>query len=159
MAVSSNLKAPQSAQYQTWPRQAAPLAEDDDDLTLTNEQVKAARPQPPERNSSLPHHIDRPKVPPPVVPPTHKRSASTGAPTIVPGGQLNKVNSESATGSSPFLQTESVEHNHNQQLTPQQPADTLTHSSFNKQSVVRPPRPMPPPPPPPDTAIVEQTHL
>jgi len=163
VAGSVNIKPGHLTQYQTWPRQAAPLTEDDDTL-VSSDQIKVDRPAPPERISSLPHHGDRPKVPPPVVPPTHKRSASTGAPVVIPGGQLNMVNFESATGSSPYLQAgttqlESAEHNHCNQLTPQPSAEKLTASSLNKPSVPRPPRPMPPPPPPPETSIVEQTHL
>lgn len=172
VAVSASVKTglSPSSQYQTWPRQAAPPAEDDSNTLLPNEKTKTLphdrpdRPQPPERNSSLPHHSDRPKVPPPVVPPTHRRSASTGNTVDIPGGQLKDPISESATGSSPYLQAgahnEPLTHNHNNQLTPQQPTDKLTPtSSFNRQSVARPPRPLPPPPPPPESSIVEQTHL
>lgn len=167
--MSANLKVGpnQSVSYQTWPRQAAPPVEDELNTipseTKTMPQDRPDRPQPPERISSMPHHVERPKVPPPVVPPAHKRSASTGAPVVIPGSQqLNTMNSESASGSSPFLQAgtqvDPALHNHNNQLTPP-PADKLTPSSLNRQSVARPARPLPPPPPPPENTIVEQTHL
>ncbi|XP_052266114.1 rho GTPase-activating protein 44-like isoform X2 [Dreissena polymorpha] len=98
VAVTASFK-PLAAAYQTWPRQAAtPIAEDEDNIEKGSEieetrAEKPERPHPPDRVSSLPHgashmHSDRPKIPPPLVPPSHKRSASTGAPVTIPGNGL-----------------------------------------------------------------------
>jgi hypothetical protein len=122
------------------------------------------RPNPPERISSLQsgsqsNQGDRPKIPPPVVPPGHQRSASTGAPVTIPGTPLHHMDNEKLTGSltpNTGLHPDNGALNHSQL---QHPQDKLSHSSLNRHTIARPPRPMPPPPPPPDNSIVEQTHL
>lgn len=158
----------QSSQFQTWPRQtAAPQGDNTANSLSQSDKQKTLppdRPNPPERVSSLnaaPYHshADRPKIPPPVVPPGHKRSASTGAPVTIPGSSLETTDIEELTGrSSPHvgIQPDNGAFASHNQL---QPHQQLTSSSLNRHSIARPPRPMPPPPPPPDNNVVEQTHL
>ncbi|WAQ95858.1 RHG44-like protein [Mya arenaria] len=184
VAVTASLKL--DSQYKTWPRQASPVVEEEPDINTREESEqttttlladKPSRPNPPERISSLSssaphHHPDRPKVPPPVAPPKHTRSASTGAPVTIPSNQLqvsgNKNLAGSASGSSldtgGLHETTRPLSNSNNQLTPEYTPNTAdskpqSSSSLARQSISRPPRPLPPPPPPPDSAIIEQTHL
>ena len=150
----------QAQQFQTWPRQAAPpQMESSNDATQAVDKQKTLpgeKPALPERHLS--HHgtSDRPKVPPPVVPPGHHRSASTGAPVTVPGNSLHHTEYDPGSGS-PYLQVEShLESRFNNQLMPQ-PDKSI---SLNRHTISRPPRPSPPPPPPrPESPPVEETHL
>ncbi|XP_052266116.1 rho GTPase-activating protein 44-like isoform X4 [Dreissena polymorpha] len=180
VAVTASFK-PLAAAYQTWPRQAAtPIAEDEDNIEKGSEieetrAEKPERPHPPDRVSSLPHgashmHSDRPKIPPPLVPPSHKRSASTGAPVTIPGNGLQCTKFDSTSGS-PYSSTAlSGDHesppvltNSNNQLSVAQTVDSnnsvSSSLSTNKQITARSLRVLPPPPPPPEATIVEQTHL
>ncbi|XP_060581327.1 rho GTPase-activating protein 44-like isoform X5 [Ruditapes philippinarum] len=169
VAVSASVRpGEQASQYQTWPRQALTPQGDSSPSTLSRSDKQKTlppdRPNPPERISSLQsgsqsNQGDRPKIPPPVVPPGHQRSASTGAPVTIPGTPLHHMDNEKLTGSltpNTGLHPDNGALNHSQL---QHPQDKLSHSSLNRHTIARPPRPMPPPPPPPDNSIVEQTHL
>ncbi|XP_053393124.1 rho GTPase-activating protein 44-like isoform X7 [Mercenaria mercenaria] len=107
VAVSASVRpGEQSTQFQTWPRQALTPQGDSSPSTLTRSDRQKTlppdRPNPPDRISSLPHGSqssqgDRPKIPPPVVPPGHQRSASTGAPVTIPGAPLHSMDNEKLT--------------------------------------------------------------
>ncbi|XP_052771143.1 rho GTPase-activating protein 44-like isoform X3 [Mya arenaria] len=116
VAVTASLKL--DSQYKTWPRQASPVVEEEPDINTREESEqttttlladKPSRPNPPERISSLSssaphHHPDRPKVPPPVAPPKHTRSASTGAPVTIPSNQLQVSGNKNLAGSASGIQ-------------------------------------------------------
>ncbi|KAL3877617.1 hypothetical protein ACJMK2_035307 [Sinanodonta woodiana] len=188
VAVTASVK-PNSQQFQTWPRQVVGVPQTEGQgATNAAAQPEKIKTMPPDKRSVPPEklyptlpkdsnlqgtqsysagtldrqhhgHPERPKVPPPIVP-GHHRSASTGAPVAVSGslflGQTGNENqgsqrtSEGEQDSSPWSQIAD-------QLSPQ---DKLASPNINRQSIARPPRPMPPPPPPPhENAIVEETHL
>lgn len=170
VAVSATIRpGEQSARFQTWPRNAvAPQGDASPNVLSRSDKPKTLppdRPNPPERISSLPHGTlhnpgDRPKIPPPVVPPGHQRSASTGAPVTIPGAPLHTVDNEQLTGSlnpNTGLHPDNGAYSHSHsQLQPQDKLNPNRHSIHIARSL----RPMPPPPPPPDNAlVVEQTHL
>lgn len=107
VAVSASVRpGEQASQYQTWPRQALTPQGDSSPSTLSRSDKQKTlppdRPNPPERISSLQsgsqsNQGDRPKIPPPVVPPGHQRSASTGAPVTIPGTPLHHMDNEKLT--------------------------------------------------------------
>ena len=160
-------------QSQTWPRQAVPPQETD----VINNHLTAAdkknnrrpsvpdKPNPPDRVSSLPGHghSTRPTIPPPVVP-GHQRSASTGTPVTVPGVPFSGSSTSSSmeqgkdqrSSATPDKDIDIMDGS-NAQLSPD--TSKLNTNSLNRQSVARPPRPLPPPPPPPENTITEETHL
>lgn len=182
VAVSASMKPGHPpAQSQTWPRHAAPQlvtpqdseavgdgsAESDKDIPSEKKPALLEKPHPPDRVSSLPGHASRPTLPPPVVPPGHQRSASMGTPVTIPGGTLNNaskektnsvdqgnVRSSSVTPEKDIMDIAAA----GKQL-PSPDSSKLNTNSLNRQSIARPPRPLPPPPPPPENTITEETHL
>lgn len=170
VAVSASVKQGQHpVQSQTWPRQAvAPQELDsvDNGETLQDKQSDKKpsipdKPHPPDRVSSLPGHghSSRPSIPPPVVPAGHQRSASTGTPVTIPGVTLQNSGNGAPNSMDQGKGRRSLG-------TPEKDIDIanasnnqLNTNSLNRQSIARPPRPMPPPPPPPESTIVEETHL
>ena len=174
--MSASVKQGQHpAQSQTWPRQAvAPqeISVVNNHVTLQEKQNGRKpsipdKPNPPDRISSLPGHghSGRPTIPPPVVPPGHQRSASTGTPVTVPGVPLsgsstpNSVDQGKGQRSSGTPEKDSDLANASNNQLSSQDSSKLNTNSLNRQSIARPLRPMPPPPPPPESTIVEETHL
>ena len=183
VAVSASMKQGHPpAQSQTWPRQAAMpqlvtpqeneavgnnSAEQDKDKQTEKKPSLLEKPHPPDRVSSLPGHANRPTLPPPVVPPGHQRSASMGTPVTIPGGTLNNTSSEKTNSvdqgnvrrsfGTPEKDSVDIAAAGNQLPSPD--SSKLNTNSLNRQSIARPPRPLPPPPPPPESTITEETHL